>query len=132
MPDDLDGFLKYKPKHLSKVNSIRRVKSQPDLAHIVPVLTKGQVLFVPESQDNGTPASCYDCTLFNHGRSCMLIGPHVKIRKFVYGEPDKSIEYWPCCGSQNYGNPNYGPEEFAENLNDPSMLGLIWINAPTI
>ena len=126
-----EGFLKYKAKHLAKINSIRRAKSQPDIL-LVPTLNKGQVLFVPESQDEGTPASCYACSLFNYGKSCYLIGPNVVIRKFVYGEPDKQIEYWPCCGAQEYGQPNYGPEKFSDNLNDPTNLGLCWINAPEV
>ena len=125
------GFLKYAPKHLAKINSIRRAKSQPDIL-TVPTLNKGQVLFVPESQDNGTPASCYACNLFNYEKSCQIIGPKVKIKKFVYGEPDKPIEYWPCCSDQDYGEPNFGPERFAEHLNDPTNLGLIWINAPAV
>lgn len=126
-----EGFLEYRKKHLDKVNAIRRVKSQPDI-FVVPTLTKGQVLFVPSSQDEGTPASCYDCTEFNYGRSCKLIGPKVNIRKFIQGEPDKAIEFWPCCGAQEYGEPNYGPAEFHKNLNSPTDLGLIWINAPEV
>ena len=107
----LDGFLKYQPKHLPKINSIRRAVSQPDITSL-PILTKEQVLFTSAAEMSNEPASCYNCRFYNHGKSCALIGPRTTVRKFVYGEPDKAIEYWPCCGMHEHGEPNYGIEVF--------------------
>jgi hypothetical protein len=126
----MDGFLKYKSKHLSKINSIRRAKSQPDI-YTVPTLTKDQVLFVTASEMHNEPASCYNCRFYNYGKSCGLIGPLPPIRKFTYGAPDKPIEYWPCCGAHEHGTPSYGAEAFRA-ANSPSTLGLLWINAPRV
>lgn len=125
-----DGFLKYKPKHLPKINSIRRAVSQPDITSL-PILTKEQVLFVSAAEMANEPASCYNCRFYNHGKSCGIIGPLTIVKKFVYGEPDKPIEYWPCCGMHEHGEPNYGVEAFRA-ANSPSTLGLVWINAPRI
>jgi hypothetical protein len=126
----LDGFLKYRSKHLSKVNSIRRAVSQPDI-YTIPTLDKSSVLFVSAAEMHNEPASCYNCRFYNYGKSCGLIGPHTSVRKFIYGAPDKPIEYWPCCGAHEHGEPNYGIEAFRA-ANSPSTLGLIWINGPRI
>src|SRR6267142_2120579 len=95
------NFLVYKLKNLAKVNSQRRALSQPTV-RFVPVLTKGQVLYVPEGHMGGEPSTCYNCVSYNYGRSCNRIGPDVSIRKFIYpSKPTKDakqIEYWPCCG----------------------------------
>lgn len=126
-----DGFLKYREKHLSKVNSIRRAVSQPDI-YAVPVLDKAQVLFVPAASMHNEPASCYNCLRYNQVEgTCGIIGERTCVKKFVYGAPDKSIEYWPCCGMHEYGTPNFGPAAYC-CTNDPSELGLIWINAPKV
>lgn len=125
-----NGFLEYKDKNLPKVNAMRRAISQPDI-YAVPVLGKSKVLFVSASEMNNEPASCANCIFYNWGRSCQLIGPHVKVRKIVYGEPDKAIEYWPCCGMQTFGAPNKGEPRFLATT-DPSDLDLLWINAPRV
>lgn len=122
-----NGFLEYKDKNLPKVNAMRRAISQPDI-YTVPVLGKAKVLFVSASEMNNEPASCANCVFYNWGRSCQLIGPHVKVRKIVYGEPDKAIEYWPCCGMQTFGPPNKGEPRFI-TVTDPSDIDLLWINA---
>lgn len=109
--------------------------SQPTIID-VPVLTRGQVMYIPEAKMNGEPASCYNCPMFNYGRSCMTMGPNVKIRKFIY-PPEatadaKRIEYWPCCSNWYPGEPNYGKEKFEDNIQSPDTMGLGWINAPEI
>ena len=124
-----EGFLTYTPKHLPKIDAIRRAKSQPDI-FTVPTPTKGEVLFVTAAEMHNEPASCYNCGKYNLGKSCMVIGPHVEIRKFIYGG-EKKIEFWPCCSYHGFGDPNEGPEKFTE-ANDPVSLGLIWINAPKV
>jgi len=129
-----DGFLRYKAKNLSKINSMRRAISQPTQADIVPVLNKGQVLFVPAAMMENQPASCYNCGFYNHNQSCQLIGGLVRIRKFTYPREAtadaKRIEYWPCCGMHSFGEPNYGPAHYCDHPSDPSDLDLLWINAP--
>lgn len=127
-----DNFLVYKAKNLSKINAQRRALSQPTITD-VPILTKGQVLFTPAGHMNGEPASCYNCVAYNYGKSCMKIGPETDIRKFIYPPKAtadaKPIEYWPCCSMHDYGEPNYGDEKFISR-NDPTNVGLGWINAP--
>jgi hypothetical protein len=125
-----EGFLTYQPKHLAKINAIRRAISQPDI-YVQPVLNKGQVLFTPAAEMHNEPASCYNCNFFNYEKSCKLIGPKVPLKKFTYGEPSKTIEYWPHCAAHCYGHPDYGPESFITST-DPSTLNLIWINAPRV
>jgi hypothetical protein len=126
----VDGFLEYKPKHLAKINSIRRTVSQPDI-YTVPTLDKASVLFVSAAEMRNEPASCYNCQFYNYGKSCGLIGALPVIRKFTNGAPDKAIEFWPCCGAHEHGTPNYGVEAFRA-ANSPTTLGLIWINAPRV
>ena len=132
MPED---FVSYRAKNLRKVNAQRRALSQPDV-YTIPTLKPAEVLFVPASKMGREPATCYDCGRYNHARSCMLIGPHVPIYKFIYPpEPTsdaKCIEYWPCCGEWKRGEPNYGPEQFTDELDTPDELGLGWINAPKV
>jgi hypothetical protein len=127
-----DGFLLYKLKDIRKVNAQRDVLSQPHLRG-VPVITKAEALYVSASEMHDEPASCYNCVRYNYDRSCGIIGKGVPIRKFTYPEKssdtEKAIEYWPCCGMHEYGQPNYGPEEFG-TTNDPGGIGLGWINAP--
>ena len=95
------GFLSFRAEHLRKINAQRRALSQPDI-YTIPVLTKAQVMFVSAAEMNNEPGSCYNCHFYNFGRSCMLIGPGVQVKKFTYPpEPTsdaKVIEYWPCCG----------------------------------
>src|SRR5260370_15563488 len=63
----------------------------------------------------------------------MRVGAEVEIRKFTYPpqatRDSDPIEYWPCCGMWDKGEPNRGKETFV-SANDPTELGLIWINAP--
>lgn len=129
------NFLTYKLENLRKVNSQRRALSQPTIID-VPVLTAGQVQYIPETQMDGKPASCYRCPFYNHGRSCKFFGPEIRIRKFVYPleatADAKQIEYWPCCSAWTLGEPNYGEEQFFEHLSTPDTLGLGWINAPKV
>lgn len=128
-----DDFVVYRASNLRKVNAQRRALSQPDV-YCVPVLKAAEVLFVPAAQMGGEPATCYNCSRYNHGRSCMLIGPHVPIRKFTYPKEAtsdaKQIEYWPCCGEWKRGDPNRDSSTFCEDLDTPDELGLGWINAP--
>jgi len=127
------NFLVYKLANLRKVNSQRRALSQPTIVD-VPVLTKGQVQYIPEGQMDGKPATCYRCPFYNFGRSCKYMGEYIRIKKFTY-PPEatadaKQIEYWPCCSAWTPGEPNYGPEQFFDYLSSPDTLGLGWINAP--
>jgi len=132
MPID---FKAYTAANLRKVNSQRRALSQPDV-YLVPTLKPAEVLFVPAASMCGEPSTCYNCGRYNLGKSCMLIGPHVEIRKFIYPiyptADAKQIEYWPCCGEWKRGEPNRGPEEFTDELDTPDELGLGWINAPRV
>jgi hypothetical protein len=132
MPID---FKAYTAENIRKVNAQRRALSQPDV-YLVPTLKPAEVLFVPASKMGGEPATCYNCGRYNAGRSCMLIGPHVEIRKFIYPvqatADAKQIEYWPCCGEWARGEPNEGPEQFCDELDTPDELGLGWINAPKV
>jgi hypothetical protein len=126
-------FKVYTAEHLRKVNAQRRALSQPD-RYTVPVLKPAEVLFVSADKMGGEPATCYNCREYNHGRSCVLIGPQVAIRSFIYPRvataDAKRIEYWPCCGMWDRGEPNYGPPKFHDSLSTPDELGLGWINAP--
>src|SRR5215469_8491971 len=107
------NFLTYKAENLRKINAQRRALSQPTILD-PPTLTKGQVMYVPEAQMEGEPATCYNCAFYNYDRSCRLMGENVKIKKFVY-PPEatadaKRIEYWPCCSAWTKGEPNYSSE----------------------
>ena len=124
------NFLEYRAKHLAKINSMRRANSQPDIES-VPVPTRGEVLFATAAEMHNEPASCYNCIFYNSGASCQLIGARVRVEKFTYGGPDKLIEYWPCCGMHQHGEPNFGVPRYLAS-NDPASLGLIWINAPSV
>lgn len=128
------GFLVYTAETLKKINAQRRAGSRPDI-YTVPTPSKGEVMFVPSASMGGEPATCYNCHFFNYGKSCMLIGPWTKVKKFTYPVREtadaKPIEYWPCCSMWDRGEPNYGPEMFTA-ANDPELLGLIWINAPEV
>ncbi len=126
------NFLVYKIKDLRKTNAQRRALSMAKFTD-VPILTKDQVMYVPEGAMQGEPSSCYNCAFFNYDRSCQLIGDKVCVKKFVY-PPEatadaKRIEYWPCCGMWTRGEPNYGPERFT-TTQSPDSVGLGWINAP--
>lgn len=128
-------FVVYQAENLRKINAQRRALSQP-ADYSVPVLKPAEVLFVPANKMGGEPATCYNCGEYNYGKTCKLIGPHVPIRSFIYprvATPDaKRIEYWPCCGMWDRGQPNYGPPKFHANLSSPDELGLGWINAPAV
>jgi hypothetical protein len=132
MPAD---FKLHTAKTLRKVNAQRRALSQPDV-YTVPVLKSAEVLFVPASKMCGEPATCYNCSRYNYGRSCQMIGPNVLIRRFIYPPTAtadaKRIEYWPCCSEWDRGQPNYGPAKYAYNQSTPDELGLGWINAPEV
>lgn len=127
------NFLVFKVENLRKMNAQRRALSQPTLDG-VPVLQKGQVQYVPEGAMDGEPASCYNCSLYNYGRTCQLLGPRVPVKKFLAPPRPtadaKVIEYWPCCSAWLKGEPNTGPEKFNEPLTSADTTGLIWINAP--
>lgn len=126
------NFLAFTVANLRKVNAQRRALSQPTVK-FTPVLNKGQVLYVPEGQMGGEPASCYNCHMYNFNRSCMIHQKNLTVKKFVYPPQAtadaKTIEYWPCCGMWDKGEPNYGPEKFIAS-NSPDTTGLGWINAP--
>lgn len=130
-----DDFKVYTAENLRKINSQRRALSQPDI-YTVPTLKPAEVLFVPANRMGGEPATCYNCGRYNYGKSCVLIGPKVSIRRFIYPRiataDAKRIEYWPCCGEWDRGQPNYGPAKYNDNLSTPDELGLIWINAPEV
>ncbi len=121
----------YKAKHLRKINSMRMTNSQPDI-HIVPTLTKGQVLFVTAASRNGEPSSCYNCWKYNaKDASCSVLPASITVKKFIDGDEYKRIEYWPVCGVHECGRPNNGtPIRRAEN--DPDYVDLVWINAPKV
>lgn len=131
---ETDGFFVYKPKpaQLRKVNSIRRVISAPD-AKLPPILNNGQALFSSAAEANDEPRSCYNCSFYNYGRTCMLFGAEIEVHKLVWPpeatSDSKQIEYWPVCGHWVPGEPNYGPEKSIARLN-PDDAGLSWVNAP--
>lgn len=102
------GFVEYGKEQLPKVDSMRRDKSQPDF-YGVPILNASHVLFVKASEIGGKPASCYTCQKQQSDYTCFLLGPEIKVST-VTGHKDSGdpIEYWPCCGSQQYGKPATG------------------------
>jgi hypothetical protein len=128
-------FKTYNADALRKVNAQRRALSQPDV-YCVPTLKPAEVLFVPAAKMGSEPASCYNCSRYNYGKTCQLIGPNVPVRRFIYPRTAtadaKRIEYWPCCGEWSRGSANYGPPKFDYNLSTPDELGLGWINAPEL
>jgi hypothetical protein len=127
------NFKVFTIENLRKINSQRRALSQPTIVG-PPVMTKGQVQYVPEGEMGGEPATCYNCHFYNYGRSCRLLGERIQIRKLTYPPKPtadaKQIEYWPCCSAWMRGEPNYGREEFVEELSSVDTMGLGWINAP--
>lgn len=127
------NFKVFTADQLRKINAQRRAMSQPTITD-VPVLTKGQVGFVPEAAMEGEPATCYNCEFYNYDRTCKLLGQRTAVKKFIYPPvataDAKRIEYWPCCSEWFKGEPNYGQEEFMDKLSSPDTLGLGWINAP--
>jgi hypothetical protein len=124
------GFPLYSEAQVPKINAMRRVFSQPDF-HGVPILQPGQVLFVTAESMHDQPSSCYNCMTMNPKTlTCKRIGPEVLIKKFTRGKEDgKAIEYWPCCGMHDFGEPSEG-KYFAHD--DPDYLDLVWINAPEV
>lgn len=118
------GFAVYSPKHLGKINAMRRAASTPDSdGPIIP--TKGQALFTTAEEMNGEPASCMNCVFLRNDKHCALIGPRIPVEKFVKEE----VEYFPCCSMQTCGiskNPDY------ITSSDPDYIGLVWINAPKV
>ena len=121
----MGGFPKYGSKQLGKVNAMRRANTQPDFMGI-PIIHDADVLYVKASEIGNKPASCYTCIFKNSkAGTCRLIGPSVLVQKFI----KEGIEYWPCCGKHTYGTPNKEEAEYCTGEN-PSGLGLIWINAP--
>lgn len=132
----IDGFYKYqaKPELVKKINAIRINQSRPDLCG-VPILQPGQVSFSPASAAHEEPRSCYNCFMYNYGKSCAILPPRLEIRKFTSPlkreDNAKPIEFWPVCGYWVYGKPNYGPARYSAELS-PDDAGLSWINAPEI
>jgi len=124
------GFVEYGPEQLDKVNTQRRDKSQPDF-YGVPILTDQEAMYCTASQIGHKPASCYTCDIQQSDLTCRLLGPEIKVAK-VQGSRDngEQIEYWPCCGMHNYGQPQTGAPTYSEYLSTPDEVGLVWINAP--
>lgn len=131
MPPD---FKIYRAAELRKVNAQRRALSAP-ADRSLPILSEASVLFSAASESHGEPRSCANCCFYNSGKSCMLHGPHLPIRKFKFPlratADSKVIEYWPVCGYWAYGEPSTGEEKFLCIL-DPSDSGLGWVNAPEV
>lgn len=131
----IEGFYKYraKPSLVRKINTIRIGQSRPDL-RLPPILDNGAMLFSSAASAHNEPRSCYNCPMFNFERSCRYFGKAIEVRKFTWPKEvrdgAKPIEFWPVCGYWIYGKPNYGPEEFVENLLSPDEAGLGWVNAP--
>lgn len=129
------GFPIYEGKAIRKINAMRRAWSLPASDRpIVP--TKGQALFTTAESMNNEPSSCANCIFYNvDPGSCQLIGPRIPIKKFIYPKEatadSKQIEYWPCCGMQQYGQPNRGSALYRAT-NDPDYMDLVWINAPKV
>lgn len=124
------AFLEFSGGDLAKVNSERRAQSQPDI-WIIPNLDKSSVQFVSAAEMQHQPCSCYNCHEYNErAATCQLIGPAIRVEKFVYGEPDLPIEYWPSCGAHLFGEPNKEEAKYKEQPISPDHLGLAWINAP--
>lgn len=123
------GFIKYGEKQLPKVDAMRRDKSQPAFFGI-PILRDEDVMLTRASEMDGKPASCYTCQAQQADETCFYMGAVVKVSK-VTGSRDSGdpIEYWPCCGMHNYGDPRTGKPVYADELSNPSTLGLVWINA---
>ena len=126
------GFPLYSEKQLPKVDSMRRDKSQPSFFGI-PILRDEDVMLTRASEMDSKPASCYTCQAQQSDETCFYMGPSVKVAK-VKGARDsgEQIEYWPCCGMHNYGPTRTGKPVYADELSNPSTLGLIWINAPKV
>jgi len=124
------GFPVYGKEQLDKIDSMRRDKSQPSFFG-VPILRDEDVMFTRASELGDKPASCYTCHMQQSDLTCALMGPSVKVSK-VTGSRDsgEAIEYWPCCGMHDYGDPQKGKPAYVEHLSNPSTLGLVWINAP--
>ena len=129
------NFLAYTVRNILKVNSQRRALSQPKNRE-PQALTKGEAQYISEAEMRDEPATCYNCPMYNYGRSCQLMGSDVHLRKFVY-PPErtsdaKPIEYWPCCSAWRPGEPNMGSERFVDCLLSVETLGPGWINAPKV
>lgn len=125
-----DGFVVYGPEQLAKVDSMRRDKTQPDF-YGIPILRDQDVLFTRASELGDKPASCYTCQAQQSDQTCFYMGPSVKVAK-VTGHRDSGepIEYFPCCGLHNYAEPRTDKPVYADNLSNPTAIGLVWINAP--
>lgn len=128
----MKNFLIFKARQLRKVNAQRQALSESSFFD-VPVLTKGDVNYIPAAKMDGEPASCYTCPFYNASRTCQLIGKGVAVRKLTYPAEatsfSKPIEYWPCCSAWQKGRPNFGEEKYIGSGSSPDDIGLIWINA---
>lgn len=129
------AFLSYRPKHLKKINAIRRVISAPD-AKLPPILNNGQVLFSSAEGADNEPRSCYNCPFYNYGHSCQLMEGIEPIKKLVFPKApvpadSKQVEYWPVCGMWIHGEPNYASERYIASM-DPDDMGLGYVNAPRV
>jgi hypothetical protein len=129
---EVGGYVEYGKEQLPKIESMRRDKSQPDF-YGIPILHDQDVMFTTASELGDKPASCYTCQIQQSDLTCGLLGPDVRVAK-VTGSRDSGdpIEYWPCCGAQDYGPTQTGPAKYRSNLSTPDQVGLIWINAPEI
>jgi hypothetical protein len=126
------GFIEYGPEQLPKIDSMRRDKSQPDF-YGIPILSDADVLFVRASEIGDKPASCYTCQKQQADETCFLLGPEIKVSKVIgHQESGDPIEYWPCCGTHQYGPPRTDKPVYSDQLSSPESLGLIWINAPKV
>jgi hypothetical protein len=128
------GMLAYEARHLRKINSLREADSQPDI-YTVPILDKASVLFTTASDMNNEPASCFNCVFHNaDAKTCKLIGAHIIIDKITWppvaDAVSKPVEYWPCCSKHEFGKE--AVEEGYVAADDPSAIGLVWINAPKV
>lgn len=126
------GFVEYGPEQLPKVDALRRDKTQPSFFGI-PIISDEAVMLTRASEMGGHPASCYTCQAQQSDETCFYMGPSIRVAK-VKGTSDsgEQIEYWPCCGMHNYGDPRKGKPVYSDELSSPSTLGLVWINAPKL
>jgi hypothetical protein len=125
------GFVEYGKEQLPKIDSMRRDKSQPDF-YGVPILRDEQVLFTTAEELDYKPASCYTCKEQNKDKTCVRLGPEIKVQKVVgHRDSGDPIEYWPCCSMHDFGD---GPDsiKYHECLDMPKDIGLIWINASDV
>ena len=127
------GFVQYTGagKFVEKSNTLRYVKSMTNGQGTI-ALEKPHVLFTTAEEMEGQPASCYNCRIFyDKAERCAIHLPSIVVKKFVAkGEGGKDIEFWPCCGYHDYGEPSSESEVKYQGNHDGDSTGLVWINAP--